>query len=240
MVQYFNLLFRAWKCLLVDNPEEIRYLLHTIHQGATAIDVGAHKGGYTFWMRRAVGAKGHIIAFEPQRKGASLLKALFRNTQVQVEHLALSNSTGQQELYIQPQAYEVSFEASLENKYGNSITERIDTTTLDHYCKKHGLTPSFIKIDVEGHELKVLEGALAVLRYARPVLLVECEMRHGGPLAVEQLFQFLGNLQYSGFFYRKGKRTPLELFDAQQDQRTELAGTRRYVNNFFFEPNRLT
>lgn len=236
MVEYLKLLFRAWKYRLADNPEEIRYLLHTIKRGATVMDVGAHKGGYTFWMKRAVGPIGKVIAFEPQRKGADLLAELFRNTNVHVEHRALSNSIEQQQLYIQPQAYEVSFEASLENKYEHSLTEWIETVTLDHYCHGQVLTPSFIKIDVEGHEEKVLEGALTVLRQAKPALLIECEVRHIGWEAMQRVFRLLEDIQYKGFFYQKGKRTSLEQFNPQQDQRTGHAGTRNYVNNFYFEP----
>lgn len=236
LVEYVKLLFRAWKYRLADNPEEISYLLRTIKRGATVVDVGAHKGGYTFWMHKAAGPQGRVIAFEPQSKGAQLLQVLFSGTNVQVEHKALSNSIGHKDLYIQPQKFVVSFEASLENKYPEATAERIETTTLDHYCTRQRVTPSFIKIDVEGHEENVLLGAIRMLQEARPVLLVECEVRHSGPGAMQRLFDFLEDLHYKGFFYRKGRRIPLEAFDPQQDQRPEQAGTRHYVNNFYFEP----
>jgi FkbM family methyltransferase len=235
-MEYLKLLYRAWKYRLADNPEEIRYLLHTIKRDATVLDVGAHKGGYTFWMRKAVGPQGLVVAFEPQSKGARLLQALFAKTNVRVEHKALSDRVGQQELFIQPQSFTVSFEASLENKYPNVITEQVATTTIDQYCTRHGLRPSFIKIDVEGHEEKVLEGGLNVLRQARPVLLMECELRHSGPQAMERTFSLLNHIHYEGFFFRKGKRTELEQFDPLIDQRTSQAGSKDYVNNFFFEP----
>lgn len=236
VVEYSKLLYRAWKYRLVDNPEEISYLLHTIKTGDTVMDVGAHKGGYTFWMHKAVGFRGTVIAFEPQRKGARLLQNLFAGTNVQVEHKALSNSRGPQSLYIQPQLFSVSFEASLENKYAEATVEVVETTSLDQYCFDWGFRPSFIKIDVEGHEETVLSGGLKVLKEIKPVLLVECEARHSGTEAMVRLFRLLRELDYNGFFYRKGKRIPLELFDPSQDQPCEQAGTRQYVNNFYFEP----
>lgn len=211
-------------------------MLRIIKRGATVLDVGAHKGGYTFWMCKATGPQGRVIAFEPQIRGACLLQELYTGTNVQVEHKALSDRMGQQELYIQPQAYAVSFEASLENKYGAATTELVETTTLDHFCTEWGLKPSFIKIDVEGHEERVLLGGLQVLQCAKPVLLVECEVRHSGPDAMKRLFRFLKELRYTGFFCRRGKRTPLELFDPEQDQQNQQAGTRQYINNFYFEP----
>lgn len=237
MEEHIKLLYRAWKYRLVDNPEEISYLLRTISRGATVLDVGAHKGGYTYWMRKAVGPSGKVIAFEPQQKGARLLEQLFKEPNVQVVHKALSNKAGQQELFIQLQRFDVSFEASLENKYGNTVTEVVDTTTIDEFCKAESLSPSFIKVDVEGHEEQVLEGASQVLKTCRPVLLVECEVRLKGHYAIARLISFLKSLQYSGFFYRKGQRLPAEAFDPRQDQRAELAGSREYINNFYFEPN---
>lgn len=235
-MEYLKLLYRAWKYRLLDNPQEISYLLRTIHPGDTVMDVGAHKGGYTFWMRKAAGSQGRVIAFEPQSKGALLLQKLYAGTNVQVEHKALSDSVGQQRLYIQPQAYTVSFEASLENKYGEATTELVETTTLDQYCTEWAIRPSFIKIDVEGHEEKVLLGGLQVLQDAKPVLLVECEARHSGADAMERLFRLIKELRYTGFFYRRGKRSPLELFDPGQDQQKHQAGSRQYVNNFYFKP----
>ena len=35
-------------------------------KGATVLDIGANKGIYCFWMMRAVGPSGNVIAFEPQ------------------------------------------------------------------------------------------------------------------------------------------------------------------------------
>lgn len=237
MKEYLKLLFRAWKYRLADNREEISYLLRSIQRGDTVLDVGAHKGGYTYWMHKAAGPRGKVVAFEPQRKGACLLQDLFRGTGVQVEHKAVSNRIGQQELFIQPQSYEISFEASLENKYGDALTEQVETTTIDQYCADHELRPSFIKIDVEGHEGKVLEGAMNVLDADKPLLLVECENRHSGSEAVEHLYRFLQRYQYKGFFYRQEKIIPIEAFDPLQHQRTSQAGTKHYINNFYFEPD---
>lgn len=234
MVEFLKLLYRAWKYRLADNPEEISYLLNRVQKGETVLDIGAHKGGYTYWMCKAVGPKGRVIAFEPQQKGARLLQHLFPDENVIVEHKALSNHLGKKTLYIQPQAFEVSFEASLEQKYPNAVTELIETTTLDQYCGEQGLQPSFLKIDVEGHEEKVLEGAREVLRTARPVVLVECESRHAGFESMTRVFDLFKNLGYSGFFYRKGLRTPLEQFAPESDQKQ--AGEGAYINNFFFEP----
>jgi hypothetical protein len=48
----------------------------------------------------------------------------------------------------------------------------VQTTSLDAYCKEHDLSPSFIKIDVEGGEYNILKGAMEVLS-TYPVIAVE-------------------------------------------------------------------
>ena len=47
--------------------------------------------------------------------------------------------------------------------------------TLDEYARDKGIRPDVLKIDVEGHELKVLKGARQVLTAGRPIVIVETE-----------------------------------------------------------------
>src|SRR3982750_1440752 len=108
--EHIKLLYRAAKYRYIDDGDEIRYLLSAIKKGATVFDIGAHKGGYTYWMKEAVGSMGKVIAFEPQEEGYCLLKKLFTGNVI-VEHLAVSDREGEQQLYIQPQHFDVSFEA---------------------------------------------------------------------------------------------------------------------------------
>jgi FkbM family methyltransferase len=233
MVEYIKLLHRAWKCRKADK-NEIRYLIDHIKKGDTVFDVGAHKGGYTFWMRKAVGPKGLVVAFEPQKKGAALLRRIF-DDMVRVEHLALSDKHGGRQLYIQPQSYDVSFEASLDKPYEQAEVENVAATTIDIYCKEHRLSPHFIKIDVEGHEQQVIDGAAVILQQLKPVLLVECEVRHTGWHAMERLFDQLTGYGYHGFFFFDGMQLPLSRFDAVTHQDIAMLQKGRYANNFVFE-----
>ena len=80
----------------------------------------------------------------------------------------------------------------------------------------------FIKIDVEGHELSVLEGASSLIERCRPVLLIECEERHnpGGPAA---LFRHLKKAGYIGRFLREGIICDIGEFRLTRDQVAMLA-----------------
>jgi FkbM family methyltransferase len=237
IIQYLKLMFRVWKYRVMEDPGEIRYLLRMIRKGTMVLDIGAHKGGYTYWMKKAVGSKGKVFAFEPQPTGAELLRKLFHPTNVAVEAMALSDQNGEQELFIMPQAFDVSFEASLENKYEYAVKIRTETTTLDAYCRENNIKPAFIKIDVEGHEMQVINGGRLTLMDHHPALLIEVEERHIGREKMNSIFSFLQDIGYKGFFFKKGRKTPIADFDVALHQSPELLKNNRkqYINNFVFE-----
>ena len=90
-------LYRAWKARFRGERGEIRALLERLAPGDAAVDVGANKGAYLYWMRRAVGPGGAVMAFEPQPGLARYLDAArtclgWEN--VSVREVALSDSAG--------------------------------------------------------------------------------------------------------------------------------------------------
>ena len=65
--------------------------------GATALDIGANKGIYCFWMLRAVGRAGRVVAFEPQPEMAEAIRqkqARFGWTNIEIINVALSDAEG--------------------------------------------------------------------------------------------------------------------------------------------------
>jgi hypothetical protein len=99
-----------------------------------------------------------------------------------------------------------------------------------------------VKIDVEGHELSVLNGATALLDQSPPVFLVEAEDRHRAG-ATQSIFEFFRSRAYDGYFLEDGDVVPVDHFDVELFQDTESLlpnGGRKqgrsYVNNFFFFP----
>jgi FkbM family methyltransferase len=238
IIENLKLQFRAWKYKKLEDPAEITYIQSVIRHGNTVLDIGAHKGGYTYWMVRSVGNTGKVIAFEPQEKGARLLRNLFRSRNVHVVTQALSNKAGKQEFYVSPQQNYLSYEASLENKYDHAEKTVVDTTTIDIYCHDNSIIPSFIKIDVEGHEKEVIEGGMETITKHRPVLLIEIEERHVGREKMEEIFSEMISLGYSGFFFYKGIKTALSSFNpaTHQDIQMLTKNKKLYSNNFAFEP----
>lgn len=209
-----------------------------------AIDVGANCGGYVHFMRRHA---RHVVAVEPVPEFARLLRAKFADDVI-VEPIALSDRAGEVELYI-PVIDGVricggsSIALSAVTGYAMRDVIRIRTARLDELYKG---TVGFIKIDVEGHEQAVLEGAVATLRRCRPRLLIEIDERlSAGGMA--RTVAFLAGLGYRGYYVHAGRLHDIETFSAAALQKRsdmpdmtamlrERAPLVDYVNNFIFLP----
>jgi len=61
-----HFLVRCLRYRLRTEKLQIKTMMALQLTGATVLDIGANKGIYCFWMMRAVGPSGHVIAFEPQ------------------------------------------------------------------------------------------------------------------------------------------------------------------------------
>jgi len=204
--------------------------------GDVAVDIGAYKGGYTYWMRRAVGDTGSVVAFEPQPELAAYLRRCVRDfgwQNVHVEECALSSEPGSRRLHVpaggpSPGASLVG--ASLPPGAG-SYDVRVDT--LDRRLDAHpeDAAVRLIKCDVEGHELDVFLGAAVTLETLRPHVLFECEARHLRGLTMRDVFAHLERRGYRGSFFWKGERLDVSAFDARRHQ---IEGRRPYGNNFLF------
>jgi FkbM family methyltransferase len=242
-------LYRAYRYRWRVDPAEIRFLRDRLRPGQTAVDAGSFKGAYTYWMRRSVGSGGAVVAFEPQPQQAAYLRDVFsamHYDNVTLVPMGLSNRHGNLKLFVPETAGGASHGATFvvgagASEAGASID--VTVTTLDAYFADRRLACDFIKVDVEGHELAVLEGAHAVLIAHRPTILIECEARHRADGDVRPVFNFLASLGYEGSFFIGRRQRPLAGFDAALHQRCE-PGTKLppdYVNNFAFEhPDRST
>lgn len=148
-------------------------VLPMIEEGQTVIDVGAEIGYYTVLFAELVGKKGHVYAFEPERRNFELLKKNvklneFKN--VTAFPKAVADAVGARELFLNPENRgNSSFFAS------PSIKEHVEVPTirLDDLCNKLETPIDFVKIDVEGAELLVLRGMRSILNQKKAKILIE-------------------------------------------------------------------
>lgn len=218
---------------------ELSLLKRIVAPADITVDVGANLGLYTRALARL---SSRVHAFEPSREMADKLRRTSARN-VTVHEIALSDSDGQAELRIPCDGAHLTHSlASLEADAvaGQNVrVERVELRRLDSVIRDR---VTFVKVDVEGHELNVLNGASGLIEGCRPAFLVEAENRHR-PGATTSLFQFFRAVNYEGFFLREQALHDVNTFDPDrdQDQRVLLsdggrADGRHYINNFFFFP----
>jgi FkbM family methyltransferase len=210
---------------------EIGLLPFLVDRRRNAIDAGANKGVYTYFIAQYA---RHTYAFEPNPKMVAILRRT-AGANVTVSPVALGDASGEAVLRV----------PLLEKGHSNQgaslsaikvpdgftpvtvETARIDDLDLSDI--------GFIKIDVEGFEDAVLRGARDTIARDRPTLLVEIEEKHTHR-PIEDDIAAIAALGYDGFFLGAGGiLRPLAAFDPVAHHRQP---TSRYVYNFVFLPSR--
>jgi len=235
--QKAKFIYRAYRYRYHIDKKEIAYIIDSVNSGDQVADIGAHKGGYLYWLQKKVGSEGKCYAFEPQPKLFSYLskmKKLMDYKHVVLENLGMSSNSGTSKIFV-PRDSETSPSATLnpEQDQDSFLSYDIKTDTLDSYFYDNEIRLVFLKIDVEGHELDVLKGGKNLITYYSPSILMECESRHLKNHSVTDVFDFLTDLQYRGFFFLKGDIIPLREFDLTKHQ--NYGSKDPYVNNFLFK-----
>ena len=233
------LLWREARYFEKYGERELRLVRHLCHRERDAVDVGAHEGSYVYFMKRYA---RRVYAFEPVPSLAEALAWKFA-PRVVVRNIALSRESGTAILRI-PMLDDapVTGLASLANgAAAAAVTEiAVQTRPLDEVFAGDA---GFIKVDVEGHEEAVLDGAAKTIARCRPRLLIEIEEGRV-PGAPARIHAFLRRFNYRGYFVCGRTLASFETFDAAKMQRpADIAGFRvgvprqsfdRYCNNFLF------
>ncbi len=156
-----------------------------------AIDIGANVG---LWARDMCSTFQHVILIEPYEPNIECLTKnleLFNN--FEIFKVALSNKSGLKNLYFNRESVG---ESTLRKHSLSNFTEQIpvNVKTLDEYSFTE---IDYIKIDVQFHELEVIEGAINTLTHNCPVLCIESARRNMNELRyVKKFVRILNDLGY--------------------------------------------
>lgn len=138
-----------------------------IRPGAIVFDVGGFRGITSQWFSRVA---REVFVFEPMPESAESIRSALKVrdiTNVSVHELALSDKVGTSDFHIYASRGHNSLgRVKTSSKYVRSI--QVPMTTLDEFAKAHRIDRiDFLKIDVEGFELEVLNGAKNLLAAKR-------------------------------------------------------------------------
>lgn len=222
---------RAWRHWM-SGEAELRYLSSLVPRDLSAVDVGANRGIYTYWLSRLA---RQVYAFEPIPELAGYLRRV-AGSNVRVIEQALSSRSMPAELQIPTDGALADMASSLSPLATRDRPHRRIGISTRRFDDLNIQNVGFIKIDVEGHELEVLEGAQETLRRERPTLLVEIDQRFH-PRGIQEVFAYITSIGYTGRFLWQGRWRPLAAFDTSRHQTSQIEhrGTIDYAANFVFE-----
>ncbi len=174
-----------------DHEQELRYLDRLGINRGTAIDIGANQGLFTYRLSQLY---DRVIAFEINDGLTGELRAFAEGRPLEVIGIGLSNTEAKLTLHIpvkdgKPLYGWASLHRGNLPDADSYIKLPVSVRTLDSF-KLQDVT--FIKADVEGHEIQLLSGAIETIRNNRPVVLIEVK-----PKNRKMVHQYFNELDYS-------------------------------------------
>lgn len=216
--------------------KEMRLLPWVCARDRAGIDVGANAGVYSWHMQRLC---AEVHAFEPIPELANALRSAL--PRCLIHDYALSDEDRDASLKI-PVFHGEQFAALASLDY--SFEEAEGTRTIEVKLRRlddEGISNiGFIKIDAEGHERRVLQGARDVLEQQKPTLQIEIQDRTS-PGGIAETVAILNDLGYDAWYMHRGRLLPFAAFDVgllQNPSNVSADGwvTDTYIDNFLFFP----
>ena len=134
-------------------------LNETVQEGMTCLDLGGNIGYTTLPMLRNVGSEGFVYAVEPDSQSIGILRKNVEdngyNDRCEGTQCAISGHDGVVEFW---EASKPNLSSVKRNKY-STVKKEVPCFSLNTFLQ-HRQYPNFIKMDVEGHEVKIFEGGL--------------------------------------------------------------------------------
>jgi FkbM family methyltransferase len=177
----------------ISEEPDLEVLPDVIKPGFNCIDLGANIGRYTKHMSQIAGSSGTVLAVEPVAFTFGVLSYCVGSLglkNVRLRRCAVSDHDGVASMRI-PNIYEAE------------LVEGNDTPviTLDRLAVD--LRVDFVKCDVEGHELEVINGGRETIHRCKPAWLIETKWD-------SPVFSLMESLGYCSFIPEEGKLVPRE------------------------------
>lgn len=181
-----------------------KYLKH----GDVYIDIGANYGFMSVNADRLVGESGLVIAVEPEPRARDLLKfnAELNKSKYRIVDKAISDSQGESNFNVATEIGLSRLDNLRKNTFGMDLNDKVTVqkTTLDMLVGDHvpDKNVKFVKMDVEGHELSILNGASDLIAKRKTMFMLE--INHGAlsqsDVGFKDIFEFFVKRSYKVFW----------------------------------------
>ena len=189
--------------------QETRLVKQLVKEGDVALDIGANIGYYTLILARAVGANGHVYAFEPDPTNFHMLKLNVEAngyTNVTCVKKAVGDSNGKGRLYVRPGTFGDyrSYDPREPRLFDSSDSFEVETVKLDDLFSGSQERVDFVKMDIQGAEAVAVKGMSRLLEKHHPKIIAEFWPRALHASGADPL-RLLESLEQMGFrFYDLG------------------------------------
>jgi FkbM family methyltransferase len=231
---------RLFKHLILNPENEVIWLKSFDEKFDVSIDAGANRGYVSSILSKK---SKEVISLEPLDYLAEYLKNVLP-LNCTILKKAASNKKGTSIIKIprDQKGNDISALSSIEHSNNfldssevSSIREVcIEKITLDEYIEENfpDRSVDFLKIDVEGHEEALLDGARKIIQNHLPIVLIEMEHRHGSSL--EKIYNFFIDNNYYSYYVKRGnlKKCDIEFF--KNSQIKNKVGDQKYISDMVF------
>lgn len=246
---YKERFFKSMKNLDANNilerniEPELLWINQYLHKSDIFFDIGVNVGAYLYRLENHLNHQ-NIFGFEPNKNLYFRLKRIFPD--MRIFPLALSDENTLAEFKVPViNGKKVSSRGTLmtglkESGEIKSEIQKVKVIKLDDWAEIEEFTRiDFIKIDVEGNELKTLRGAKKTIKKFKPTLMVEIEQRHH----TEPVWDIISEIEDWGFDANYLDRNSLTLRKLEreflEEQNSEnVKNYKQYINNIIFVPRK--
>jgi FkbM family methyltransferase len=208
----------------------MKYLALT--DSTVAIDVGANVGSMALRIAKFA-PKGHVFAFEPTDYAFNkLLRNLALNPELAERitpvQLFLTDQTKSNHQIKAYSSWKIDGSGSKSHPlHGGTLkaADSIPAVNIDDFCREKQIQMvNLIKIDTDGHEFPVMEGARKTIENHHPYLIFETGLYvlHEQGRTFEQYFEYLSSYNYTLINSKNGKKITLENFHQQIPLRSTI------------------
>jgi len=186
--------------LKTHEPFSTKALKNELKEGMMCLDIGANLGYYAAMESKAVGDSGHVIAIEPSPKNFTYLKRnmeLQKTLNYELFNFAIGDKNGNTNFLISKKSNQSKVVSEEEKIPEGCELINIPLTTTDKFIDEKQVNRlDLIRMDVEGYELQILEGAKQIIKKFKPMIHIEI---HNELLGKQKLKKVLVDLKNFGY-----------------------------------------
>lgn len=191
----------------IYEPTETELINREIRPGDVVLDIGANIGYYTLQMAKLVGSSGKVYAFEPDPTNFEiLLKNISLNEYNNIVPInkAVSDKTGDALLFLNE---ENKGDHRLYSSQDSRSSKKVKTISIDDYFSKKKIKISFIKMDIQGSEVKAFNGMKKIISQNKKLKIISEFWPEGISMAGDNSKKYFNSLLQKGFLIKEISET---------------------------------